>query len=374
MQKILNQILLAAIFSLLVPAATANAQGDKPQRPENVYRYVVSDTGDAIEIDWAIEDGYYLYRNKLGFESNTDSVVFGDARLPAGLPHEDEYFGKQQIYRENFYVSLPYRVDGERPETMELVIKSQGCWDGGLCYPPQEWTEEVELRQTEKPKLSLETVGQTGGLGGSEFVPVDEAFKAILIPIDGNNVEVSFRVTPGYYLYKDKISVKALQDNVQLGKLDLPKGEIKIDEFFGESEVYFEDVFATLPLARATPEAMDLELEVSFQGCAEGGLCYPPTTRLVSTTLPEATSITDLASLPARNEPVTEQGRLAQVITGSSIWVTIGVFFRPVSVLHSPPAYCRGCRYRPASSLAKVTISVSRVALRLRSPMSWAWR
>ena len=327
MQKILNQILLVAIFSLLAPAATVNAQDDKPQRPENVYRYVVSDTGDAIEIDWAIEDGYYLYRNKLSFESNTDSVVFGDARLPAGLPHEDEYFGKQQIYRDNFYVSVPYRIDGERPETMQLLIKSQGCWDGGLCYPPQEWTEEVKLRQTGKPKLSLETVGQTGGLGGSEFVPVDEAFKPVLIPIDGNNVEVSFRVTPGYYLYKDKISVKALQDNVQLGKLDLPKGKSKYDEFFGESEVYFEDVFATLPLARATPEAMDLELEVSFQGCAEGGLCYPPTTRVVSTTLPEATSITDLASLPARNEPVTEQGKLAQVITGSSIWVTIGVFF-----------------------------------------------
>ena len=122
MQKILNQILLVAIFSLLAPAATVNAQDDKPQRPENVYRYVVSDTGDAIEIDWAIEDRYYLYRNKLSFESNTDSVVFGDARLPAGLPHEDEYFGKQQIYRDNFYVSVPYRIDGERPETMQLLI------------------------------------------------------------------------------------------------------------------------------------------------------------------------------------------------------------------------------------------------------------
>jgi len=316
------------LLSLLAMASTAVAQDDKPQRPEDVYRYVATDTGDAIEIDWAIEDGYYLYRNKLGFESNTDAVVFGDARLPEGLEHEDEYFGKQQIYRGNFYVSIPYSVDGERPDTMELVIKSQGCWDGGLCYPPQTWTEEVKLkRDPGTTKLNLSEIGSSSGLGNSQFVPVDEAFKPILIPVDGNTVEVTFRVTPGYYLYKDKISVAALSENVQLGKLDLPKGKSKFDEFFGESEVYFDDVFATLPLARATPEAMDLELEVNFQGCAEGGLCYPPTTRVVSTRLPEATAVTDIASLPARNEPVSEQGKLAQVITGSSIWVTIGVFF-----------------------------------------------
>jgi thiol:disulfide interchange protein DsbD len=320
-------------FRYLLPALvllgfglSAFAQNEDPLRPQDAYRYAVADTGSAIEVDWAIEEGYYLYRNKLSFESNSESIRLGDARLPEGLPHEDEFFGKQQVYRDNFYVSIPYTTAGERPETMEFVIKSQGCWDGGLCYPPQVWTEEVELRQVsaEKPKLEL---GNSGGLGGSEFVPVDEAFKPILIPIDGNTVEVTFQVTPGYYLYKDKISVTAASGNVQLGKLELPTGKMKFDEFFGESEVYFEDVFATLPLARATPEAMNLELEVNFQGCAEGGLCYPPTTRLVSTLLPEATAVTDLAALPDRNAPVSEQGKLAQVITGSSIWVTIGVFF-----------------------------------------------
>ena len=326
MHKSLIHIRSLLLLSLLAMASNAVAQDDKPQRPEDVYRYVATDTGDAIEIDWAIEDGYYLYRNKLGFESATDGVLFGEARLPDGLAHEDEYFGKQQIYRDNFYVSIPYSVEGERPTTMQLVIKSQGCWDGGLCYPPQVWTEEVELRQSAENKAKLE-LGNLGQLGNSEFVPVDEAFKPILIPVDGNTVEVTFRVTPGYYLYKDKISVSALSDNVQLGKLDLPKGKSKFDEFFGESEVYVEDVFATLPLARATPEAMELELEVNFQGCAEGGLCYPPTTRVVTTSLPEASAVTDFASLPSRNEPVTEQGKLAQVITGSSIWVTIGVFF-----------------------------------------------
>jgi thiol:disulfide interchange protein DsbD len=318
---------LLPVLYLLGLSLSAFAQGDEPQPARDVYRYVVTDIGSAIEVDWAIEEGYYLYRNKLSFEINTQGITAGDTRLPEGLPHEDEYFGKQQVYRGHFFVSVPYEVDGERPETMEFVVKSQGCWDGGLCYPPQVWAEEIQLRQVaaSKPKLDL---GTLGGLGGSEFVPVDEAFKPILIPIDGNTVEVTFQITPGYYLYKDKISVNAISENVQLGKLELPKGKIKFDEFFGESEVYVEDVFATLPLARATPQAMDLELEVNFQGCAEGGLCYPPTTRIVSTLLPEATAVTDLAALPERDAPmVSEQGKLAQVITGSSIWVTIGVFF-----------------------------------------------
>ena len=322
-----NALRLLLLVSLVAMPVAVPAQDETPKRAEEVYRYAVFDTGDALEIDWAIDDGYYLYKNKLAFESATGSIQFSQPRLPEGLPHEDEFFGKQQVYRENFYVSIPYRVDGQRPATMDLVIKSQGCWDGGICYPPQVWTEEVELRQTGKPKLDLATLGQSGGLGHSEFLPVDEAFRPVLVPIDGNTVEVSFQVTDGYYLYKDKISVNALSDNVQLGRLDLPEGKTKWDEFFGESEVYYEDVFATLPLARATPESMELELEVNFQGCAEGGLCYPPTTRVVSTTLPEATAVTDLAALPSRNEPVTEQGKLAEVITGSSIWVTIGVFF-----------------------------------------------
>ena len=316
-------LFLLIAFGLSMPAY---AQDEDPLRPEDAYRYVITDTGSAIEVDWAIEEGYYLYRNKLGFESKTGSVVLGEPKLPEGLPHEDEFFGKQQIYREHFYVSVPYTIKGDRPASMEFVVKSQGCADLGLCYPPQVWTETVELRQVDagKPKLNF---GSIGGLGGNEFLPVDEAFEPILIPVDGNTVDVTWKIAPGYYLYKDKISVKAVTDNVQLGQLDLPKGKLKFDEFFGESEVYVEDVFARLPFARATPAAMQLELEVNYQGCAEGGLCYPPTTRIVTTMLPAATAITDLSSLPQRDAPVSEQGKLAQLIIDGNFWAVIATFF-----------------------------------------------
>ena len=135
------------LLLLLSASPLALAQNEEPKKPEEVYRYAVFDTGDALEVDWAIDEGYYLYRNKLSFESATDGIEITTVRLPQGMPHEDEFFGKQQVYRENFYVSIPYQVADERPETMDLVIKSQGCDDNiGICYPPQTWTETLTLK------------------------------------------------------------------------------------------------------------------------------------------------------------------------------------------------------------------------------------
>ena len=314
-------LLLAACASM----GTVYAQDEEPLRPGDAFRYVVNDAGDAIEVDWSIEEGYYLYRNKLGFSSGSTNIVLGEPELPEGLEHEDEFFGKQQIYRGHFFVRVPYKIAGDRPETMQFVLKSQGCADMGLCYPPQIWTEQVTLEPATAAALKLD-LGSVSGLR-SDFLPVDEAFKPIVIPIDGNTLELSWQIAPGYYLYKDKISVSKNSGDIQLGMLNLPQGEMKYDEYFGESEVYHDDVFARLPFARATPAEMDLELEVNYQGCADAGLCYPPTTRTFHIALPMAGTIGDLEATPADPAPVSEQAFLAKIITGSNLWVAAGTFF-----------------------------------------------
>jgi thiol:disulfide interchange protein DsbD len=322
---------LIAGLTLGWPTADIFALGDEDiLRPEAAYRYAVTDTGDALEIDWAIVDGYYLYRQKMSYESGTPAVVLGTPEMPRGETHEDEFFGVQEIYRGRFFVRLPYTVEGERPESMDLVLKSQGCADLGICYPPQTWTESVTLSgmgmpATQEPgKLKL---GSSFDSALGDFLPADEAFQPMLIPLDGNTVEVSFRIAPGYYLYKDKIAAEIESDRVQLGRMDLPNGKMKHDEYFGDTEVYYDEVFAKLPLARATPESMELAVDLSYQGCAEDGICYPPTTRKLNITLPAATAVSALAAVTGRAAPVSEQSRLAQVITGSSIWITVGVFF-----------------------------------------------
>jgi thioredoxin:protein disulfide reductase len=80
-------------------------------------------------------------------------------------------------------------------------------------------------------------------------------------------------------------------------------------------------------LIRATPESMDLDIDVHYQGCADGGICYPPTTRTLNITLPTATAVSALAAAADRTPPVTEQSKLERVIIGSSIWLTVSVFF-----------------------------------------------
>ena len=332
MLKTLYSSLIA--LSLLLAVPVASAQDEDVLHPEEAYRYAVADTGKAIEIDWVVEAGYYLYRNKISYASDSDAIVLGEVVLPEGLHHEDEFFGVQQIYRDRFYVSIPYTVVGAAPASVDLIIKSQGCADIGLCYSPQTWTESVELlaRNDDAGKIQLGNAGTFGTFGGTnaEFLPVDEAFQPILTALDGNTVEVAIRVAAGYYLYKDKISATVISDKAQPGKLELPAGEMKNDQYFGDMEVYHNDVFGRLPMARATPEAMDLDLEIKYQGCADGGICYPPVTKLMTVSLPAATAVSALAAVAASGAsaaPVSEQARLAQIITGSGLGLVIATFF-----------------------------------------------
>ncbi len=312
----------ALAFAALFIAGPAPAE-DELLPVTEAFRYAVTDTGSAFEIDWSIYEHAYLYRSRLGFESGTDSIVLGEPVLPEGIDHEDEFFGRQQIYRDSFFVTIPYTVTGDRPATAELIIRSQGCDDNiGLCYPPQTWTETVTLRSgvAEKPKLKLEQLGSDSMSG---FPPADDVFVPEIFPVDGSTVELGLQITPGFYIYKDKLSVRALSDGVTVGRWDLPPGEMKTDEYFGEMEVYLDSFIGQLAVARATPEPMELRIEFGYQGCADGGLCYMPQTKVLTVALPEATGAAAVGSGP----PLSEQARLAGIITGSSIWVAAGLFF-----------------------------------------------
>ncbi len=313
---------IVALSLALAGAATAVA-ADELLPVEEAFRYVVNDTGEAFEIDWALYEHAYLYKNKLGFESGSAQIVLGEPDLPRGIDHEDEFFGRQEIYRDFFFVTIPYTVVGERPATADLVIRSQGCDDNiGICYPPQVWTETVELKTaTAKPKLQLGQLGASRSSG--DFPPADEVFFPEIFAVDGNTVDLGIRIEPGFYIYKDKLTVRALSDDAQAGRWNLPDGKMKNDEYFGDVEVYLDSFLARLAIARATPEAMQLDIELGYQGCAEGGLCYMPQTRVLTVSLPEATSV---GALP-QEAPVSEQARLANIITGSSIWVAAGLFF-----------------------------------------------
>ena len=320
-RKLIVAVILTAVFG------QAHAAEGQPLPPQDVFRYVIFDAGDAIEIDWAINDGAYMYDSAFAFTAANPAVILGTPELPEGEVHSDEFLGEQIIHRDNFFVRIPYTISGDRPESIVLTIESRGCLDSGYCYMPQTWIETVALTESINSgnKLSLQSL-----LGNSadEPLPPDEVFIADAFAVDGNTIEFGIRVLPGYYVYKSKISVIALSDDVKAGQLDLPKGKIKTDEWLGEQEVYFDEVFGKVAIARATPKAMNLDIELSYQGCKVDGICYMPISKVLSVSLPEAPAVTDMSMSGATVvAPVSEQARLAQIITGSGIWVAAGLFF-----------------------------------------------
>ncbi|HSC80464.1 MAG TPA: protein-disulfide reductase DsbD [Chitinolyticbacter sp.] len=107
-----------------------------------------------------------------------------------------------------------------------------------------------------------------------ELLPPDQAFRVQLIQTGDRTLEAQFSVAPGYYLYRDRISF-ALQPAQPL-QAKLPDGEIKDDPSFGKVAVYHRDVAAELVATSPIPPGA--RVTITFQGCADVGICYPPQT------------------------------------------------------------------------------------------------
>jgi thiol:disulfide interchange protein DsbD len=171
-----------------------------------------------------------------------------------------------------------------------------------------------------------------------EFLPVDEAFRFDAYASGPDRVALTWQVAKGYYLYRSRMNVAveagtAPAPDVQLGALQLPRGEEKEDEFFGRQEVYHQDLEAGLPLARAAGGALLLPLKVTYQGCADAGLCYPPETKTILVSLPAASGAASLPAGAASGAAAatglfqSQQDQLAGVIRDASMLKVLSVFF-----------------------------------------------
>jgi thiol:disulfide interchange protein DsbD len=336
-------LLLAQL--LLIPAAGAK---DEFLPPERAYRYTTRVEGDRVIVAWTVEPGYYLYKKKMGVVSATSTAQLGEPLLPKGEDHTDEFFGTQEIYRGKVEVPVPFTIPGVRPEKLAIELRLQGCADAGLCYPPQKWKTEVALPAAGKSAgggLSS-LFGKKSAAGNSDdFLPPDEAFRFGAGLPQPDSIPLTWVIADGYYLYKDKISVETSTPNVQLGKPVLPQGKPKHDEYFGDTEVYYEVLEATLPVARAaSSEALSVQLKVTYQGCAEGGLCYNPITKEAIVELPPTSSATQL---PADARPaaastsaapmVAEQDKLAAALQGDNLLYALLTFFVAGLILSLTP-------------------------------------
>ncbi len=124
-------------------------------------------------------------------------------------------------------------------------------------------------------------------LGAAEpkLLPPEQAFRFAARTLDNRTLEARFTIADGYYLYRDKLKF-AVADDVIANPL-LPPGKVKTDEFFGRVETYRGTLVVKLPLS--TPiTGRTLVLAADSQGCADVGVCYPPTQQTVTLELPAA--------------------------------------------------------------------------------------
>ncbi|MCF5222489.1 protein-disulfide reductase DsbD [Pseudomonas syringae] len=113
-----------------------------------------------------------------------------------------------------------------------------------------------------------------------DFLPVRQAFQLSLIETTPESIKLRLVATDGYYLYRHRFQFRTEPADIGLGEAQLPKGEQKHDEYFGDVEVYHGILDIDLP--RKTGEQRPFTLVVTYQGCADKGLCYPPETERLS--------------------------------------------------------------------------------------------
>jgi thiol:disulfide interchange protein DsbD len=159
-------------------------------------------------------------------------------------------------------------------------------------------------------------------INDDQFLPVDEAFLFTAAADGGAQIALDWQVAPGYYLYRHRVSAKTATAGFSLGEIAMPPGKKKTDEFFGEVEVYYHELIASVPVERPA-DGSTLEITVGYQGCADAGLCYPPVTKTVTIKLPPP-GTPSLADAPPM---VAEQDQLAAQIATGNLLIVIAIFF-----------------------------------------------
>ena len=297
--------LVASILLLALTLSTAHAQSDELLEPRKAFAFSAQATSpEQVAFTWDIADGYYMYRDKFNVRVIDGNVAVGDLVMPPGKTKTDEFFGEQVIYTGEVIIHAPIERNGNRKaQTLLVEVTGQGCNEPiGVCYPPLKQTATLHLaalteENTSGPQSSnLLTTQQSaeidslaslkelldGDQNQQEFLHPDEAFRFDLYTTNPDRLEARFVIADGYYLYRDKLDFQSQTEGIHLEAYELPPGVEKVDEYFGRTETYIEGFEVLLPLQRESNNANKGEFLVTYQGCAEKGICYPPIKKTVT--------------------------------------------------------------------------------------------
>ena len=120
----------ASVFDKLI------ANNDGPLDVDLAYQLSSEPVANGVwRLRWAIEDDYYLYRDKVNFTPQSGVEVV-EVSYPASTPKQDPLFGDVEVYYHQLEMLVRMQAPAGAIEGAELSVEYQGCWEGGICYPP----------------------------------------------------------------------------------------------------------------------------------------------------------------------------------------------------------------------------------------------
>ncbi|MCW8956758.1 MAG: protein-disulfide reductase DsbD [Gammaproteobacteria bacterium] len=177
------------------------------------------------------------------------------------------------------------------------------------------------------PFSSINSMGGGFGGGAEEILEPDQAFILSTSSAAGQ-VIANWEIAEGHYLYRDKIKIIADDNKISTGELQVSKGELKHDEYFGDIYVFHHQAQAILPITAIGNGAESVNFKVKYQGCSEiSGICYPPITKDIKLKLSPVSSAAAAQTESKPQPPVSEQDQIAESLKSGSSWFIILSFF-----------------------------------------------
>jgi len=160
-----------------------------------------------------------------------------------------------------------------------------------LVFAPlsQNWASELTQDSGLNQSTSADSVSQINNTlqlqnnlnNKTHPLQVNEAFPLSVAAIDDKTLVIKWLIQEDYYLYKDKMSFVA--DGAKIETINFPEAELKQDEFFGQVSVYEKPIEILITLSEIQNDSVSLN--VGYQGCWNGGVCYPPENDLIRVSL-----------------------------------------------------------------------------------------
>ncbi len=334
--------LLLPLFLLLSSFSLAQSEADLLP-VDKAFAFKANVVNNEILLNWDIAQGYYLYKEKINISADF-SAQLGHAQFPKATIRNDEFFGKIGVYRDNVIVVVPV-LKGDAKSIL-LTVSYQGCADLGVCYPPITKSVALNISSMNAPyslvnnafNLFSQATNKAQSIVekiipiSDEPLPADEAFKFSVVAPDANTLLAKWAVHKEYYLYHNKFLFDI--KGAKFGDIVFPKGKIKDDEFFGKNEVHKGVLEVKIPLIDVSTQP--ITFSVKYQGCWEGGVCYPPQEKTEDIMLPSQVSDSNIntATAPEKNPvanvaqvELNDTDKITALLQQDSILLVLASFF-----------------------------------------------